>query len=133
MWEFTPYEFGSWAFGSDTKVRGAFTPLEYLGSQVNNGQANGTCWKGFDQLRWVRRVAHVVAHPCSFVMGTSSTLFNAGLLTLNGTNSDSVIVDAIQSVLGSLSANENDVALYPNSFANWTPQPNPVSTSCTTP
>ncbi|GFZ51352.1 Lysophospholipase [Saitozyma sp. JCM 24511] len=113
VWEFTPYEFGSWAFGSDTKVRGAFTPLEYLGSQVNNGQSNGTCWKGFDQL--------------SFVMGTSSTLFNAGLLTLNGTNSDSVIVDAIQSVLSSLSANENDVALYPNSFANWNPQPNPIS------
>jgi hypothetical protein len=70
--------------------------------------------------------------PRSFVMGTSSTLFNAGLLTLNGTNSDSVIVDAIQSVLSSLSANENDVALYPNSFANWTPQPNPVSAIHTT-
>jgi lysophospholipase len=50
VWEFTPWEFGSWAFGSVEKVRGAFTPLEYLGSSVNNGQANGTCYKGFDQL-----------------------------------------------------------------------------------
>jgi lysophospholipase len=50
VWEFTPYEFGSWAFGSNAKVRGAFTPLEYLGSEVDNGAANGTCYKGFDQL-----------------------------------------------------------------------------------
>lgn len=53
VWEFTPFEFGSWAFGADPKVLGAFTPLEYLGSHVNNGQANGTCYKGFDQLSFV--------------------------------------------------------------------------------
>lgn len=50
-WEFTPYEFGSWAFGSMTKVRGAFTPVEYLGTRMNNGQVNGSCYKGFDQMR----------------------------------------------------------------------------------
>jgi len=50
-WEFTPYEFGSWAFGSTTKVRGAFTPIEYLGTRMNNGQVNGSCYKGFDQMR----------------------------------------------------------------------------------
>jgi len=50
-WEFTPYEFGSWAFGSTTKVRGAFTPIEYLGTRLNNGQVNGSCYKGFDQMR----------------------------------------------------------------------------------
>jgi hypothetical protein len=50
-WEFTPYEFGSWAFGSVTKVRGAFTPVEYLGTRMNNGQVNGSCYKGFDQMR----------------------------------------------------------------------------------
>ena len=50
VWEFTPYEFGSWAVGSNTKTTGAFTPLEYLGSSLNNAQPNGTCYKGFDQL-----------------------------------------------------------------------------------
>ena len=49
IWEFTPYEFGSWAFGNNTKVIGAFTPIEWLGSELNNGQPNGTCYKGFDQ------------------------------------------------------------------------------------
>jgi lysophospholipase len=50
VYEMTPYEFGSWAFGSTRKVRGAFTPIEYLGSELNNGQLNGSCYKGFDQL-----------------------------------------------------------------------------------
>jgi lysophospholipase len=50
VYEMTPWEFGSWAFGSQRKVRGAFSPIEWLGSQVNNGQANGTCYKGFDQM-----------------------------------------------------------------------------------
>lgn len=50
VYELTPWEFGSWAFGSVTKVRGAFSPIEYLGSSLNNGQANGTCYKGFDQM-----------------------------------------------------------------------------------
>ena len=50
VWEFTPFEFGSWAFGSTTKVVGAFTPLEYLGSSIDDGKSNGTCYKGFDQL-----------------------------------------------------------------------------------
>lgn len=50
VWEFTPYEFGSWAFGSQYKSPGAFTPIEYLGTSVDDGSPNGTCWKGFDQL-----------------------------------------------------------------------------------
>jgi lysophospholipase len=50
IWEFTPYEFGSWAFGTNDKFRGAFTSLEYLGSSLQKGQPNGTCYKGFDQL-----------------------------------------------------------------------------------
>jgi hypothetical protein len=63
----------------------------------------------------------------SFVMGTSSTLFNAGLLALNNTNNTSILINAMNSVLGVIGENQNDIALYPNSFANWTAQPNPVS------
>ncbi len=60
-------------------------------------------------------------------MGTSSTLFNGAFLQLNSSSSDSLIVDAIEAVLGAIGQDQNDVALYPNSFANWNVQPNPVS------
>jgi lysophospholipase len=49
VWEMTPYEFGAWAFGADEKVRGGFSNMQYLGSDLNNGQPNGTCYNGFDQ------------------------------------------------------------------------------------
>ncbi|KAL1404839.1 hypothetical protein Q8F55_008449 [Vanrija albida] len=61
VWEFNPYEFGSWSL-SQGKNTGVFTPIEYLGSPVNGGQSNGTCYKGYDQL--------------AFAFGTSSNLFN---------------------------------------------------------
>ncbi|WVW80592.1 phospholipase B [Kwoniella bestiolae CBS 10118] len=112
VWEFTPFEFGSWAFGSEVKSIGAFTNLEYLGSELNNGQTNGTCWKGFDQL--------------SFVMGTSATLFNSALLQIN--NSDSgLVTDLIQGFLENLGEDQQDIARIPNSFANYNPGENPIS------
>ncbi|KAI9633403.1 lysophospholipase catalytic domain-containing protein [Dioszegia hungarica] len=113
VYEMTPYEFGSWAFGSQRKVRGAFTPIEYLGSSLNNGQLNGSCYKGFDQL--------------SFAAGTSSTLFSGALLTLTASNASSIIVDAIESILKDIGEQDNDVALFPNSFANWNPDTNPIA------
>lgn len=64
-------------------------------------------------------------------MGTSSTLFNAILLGLNSSNSDSIITDAIRDVLGGVGQDLNDVSQIPNSFANWNVQPNPVSASDT--
>ena len=93
-------------------MRGAFTPLEYLGTSLNNGQPNGTCYKGFDQL--------------SFIMGTSSTLFSAGLLQLNGTDADGFFVDALRDVLTRIGQDKNDVSQVPNMWANWDAQPNPV-------
>lgn len=112
--ELTPLEFGSWSWGNTTRTTGAFTPIEYLGSSLNNGQPNGTtCWKGFDQL--------------SFVMGTSSTLFNDIITTLDSANASGVIIDAISSIVSALGDTDNDVALYPNSFANYEPSTNPVS------
>lgn len=55
VWEFNPYEFGTW--------ESSFTPIEYLGSPVDDGKNNGTCYKGYDQV--------------SFIIGVSGTLFNA--------------------------------------------------------
>ena len=59
--------------------------------------------------------------------GTSSTLFSGALVTLSSANASSFIVDAIESILREIGDQDNDVALYPNSFANWNPDTNPVS------
>ncbi|ODN92068.1 phospholipase B [Cryptococcus wingfieldii CBS 7118] len=112
VYEFTPYEFGSWAFGSNYKSAGAFTSVEYLGTSLDNGAANGTCWKGFDQL--------------SFVMGTSATLFNSAWLALN--QSDTGLVgDLLQSILEDLGDSQVDVSRILNPFANYNTGENPVS------
>jgi lysophospholipase len=67
------------------------------------------------------------ADVSSFVAGTSSTLFSGALVTLSSANASSLIVDAIKSILEDIGDQDNDVALYPNSFANWNPDTNPVS------
>ncbi|WVQ72738.1 hypothetical protein IAR50_002298 [Cryptococcus sp. DSM 104548] len=112
VYELTPYEFGSWAFGSDYKSPGAFTPMQYLGTSLNNGTTTGTCWKGYDQL--------------SFAMGTSATLFNAAFLELNGTNTD-LFGDFLKDILQDLGNDELDVSRVPNPFASFNPDLNPVS------
>ncbi|KAN0106052.1 FabD/lysophospholipase-like protein [Hyaloscypha variabilis] len=58
VWEFTPYEFGTW----DPEVA-AFTPTAFLGTSVSNGiPSTNSCITNYDNL--------------GFVLGTSSTLFN---------------------------------------------------------
>jgi len=58
IWEFTPYEFGTW----DPEVA-AFTPTAFLGTSLSNGIPSTTsCTTNYDNL--------------GFVLGTSSTLFN---------------------------------------------------------
>ncbi|XAO27098.1 phospholipase B [Cryptococcus bacillisporus CA1280] len=111
VWEFTPYEFGSWAFGSQYKSPGAFTPIEYLGTSVNDGSPNGTCWKGFDQL--------------SFVMGTSATLFNGAFLELNGTDSG-LLTSLITAFLAELGEDQVDISRIPNTFSNYNSGENPI-------
>ncbi|EIW66264.1 hypothetical protein TREMEDRAFT_45759 [Tremella mesenterica DSM 1558] len=116
VYEFTPYEFGSWSWGNTSKTVGAFTSIEYLGSSLDNGQPNDTtCFKGFDQL--------------SFVMGTSSTLFNNAIIELDSANASSVVVDAATAISEALGDADNDVALYPNPFANWNASNNPNADS----
>ncbi len=71
MWEFTLGEFGTWTWGSDNRTMGAMTNIQYLGTNLSNGQPVDpkSCWQGYSNL--------------GFVAGTSSTLFNGGLLQLN--------------------------------------------------
>lgn len=63
MYEFNPYEMGSW----DPTTFG-FAPTAYLASNFSAGviPPGGKCVRGFDSL--------------SYVFGTSSSLFNAFLL-----------------------------------------------------
>lgn len=102
VFEFNPLEFGSWDVSP-----GAFAPIRYLGTNFTNGSvtSNAPCVRGFDQA--------------SFVMGTSSSLFNVVLMdNMTSTlNLSSIESGLINDVLDTLSADDNDIAPYrPNPF-----------------
>ncbi|KAF2140794.1 uncharacterized protein K452DRAFT_359788 [Aplosporella prunicola CBS 121167] len=71
IYEFTPYEFGSWDEGV-----AAFVKTEYLGSSLTNGKPtkNSSCITNYDNL--------------GYVFGTSSSLFNQICSPLTVNNSD---------------------------------------------
>lgn len=102
----TVFEFNPWEFGSFDPTTFAFSPLKYLGTNYTTGKPDGQCVTGFDSA--------------SFVMGTSSSLFNAILTTVNSTNStsflNSALQDAVSLVLSEWSETSTDIATYPNPF-----------------
>jgi lysophospholipase len=103
IYEFSPYEFGS--YGSDVA---AFVPIDILGTNLLNGvsaQDNSQCTYGFDNFGWV--------------VGTSSTLFNELFNMLITSDGDSVIKDALESILGDVSSDQNDVSVLPNPFRGY--------------
>lgn len=64
--------------------------------------------------------------PNSFVMGTSSSLFNTGLMMLDSFGLTGILRDFIESSLTILSDNEDDIADYsPNPFFGVNPDINP--------
>lgn len=68
----TVYEINPWELGTFDPTTFAFAPLEYLGSDFLDGKvsAEGKCVRGFDNV--------------GYIMGTSSSLFNQGLLQTQG-------------------------------------------------
>lgn len=99
VFEFTPYEIGSW----DPSLR-KFMNTKYLGSDVNDGIADGKCVNGFDNA--------------GFLMGTSSSLFNEIILKLSNLCYPTFLKTIINSVIldpvGKLNV---DIAHYePNPF-----------------
>ncbi|KAE8370632.1 lysophospholipase catalytic domain-containing protein [Aspergillus caelatus] len=104
----TVYEFNPWEFGSfDPSVYG-FAPLEYVGSNFENGELpkGESCVRGFDNA--------------GFVMGTSSSLFNQFILRLNGTDIPNFLKEAIADVLEHLGEKDEDIAVYaPNPFYKY--------------
>ncbi|KAM0723842.1 hypothetical protein Q7P37_000832 [Cladosporium fusiforme] len=69
----------------------------------------------------------------SFIMGTSSSLFNQGLLMINNTETSGAFQDALQSVfqstLEAIGRANNDIADYPNPFYGYNNDTNPNAES----
>lgn len=113
VFEFNPFELGSW----DPTLYG-FAPLAYIGSNFTGGRVDdkGNCVRGFDQL--------------GFVMGTSSSLFNMGLLTDIPDSVPSRIAESLQSFFEQLDENNNDIARYtPNPFKGYHTELSSIGTS----
>ncbi|KAI3406907.2 hypothetical protein KGF56_000199 [Candida oxycetoniae] len=100
--EFNAFEMGSW----DPSIY-QFTQIKYLGTQVRDGETNGSCIGGFDNA--------------GFIMGSSSTLFNAIIFQVNTTTIPKALKTIITSILQDVSKHEDDVAMYkPNPFYDTT-------------
>jgi len=117
----TVYEFNPWEMGSHDPTVYGFVPLQYLGTNFSAGSPidNDKCVTGFDSA--------------NFIMGTSSSLFNQGLLMLDNAESSGPFQDALQStlqsVLGSIGKDQNDIADYPNPFYHYHNDTNPNAKS----
>ncbi|KAI1772671.1 lysophospholipase catalytic domain-containing protein [Hypoxylon cercidicola] len=101
----TVYEFNPWEMGSYDPTVFGFAPIQYVGSNFSGGviPSDGHCVRGFDSY--------------SFVMGTSSSLFNSFLLqNLSNTSIPSVVVNALDAILEDIDRDDDDIAA-------WTPNP----------
>lgn len=104
----TVYEFSPWEFGSFDPTIYGFAPLEYLGSPFENGKLpqNASCVRGFDNA--------------GFVIGTSSSLFNQGLVRLNKADLPSAISSVVGRILEDIGEDNDDIAVYsPNPFHGY--------------
>jgi lysophospholipase len=103
-YEFSPWEMGSW----DPTLYG-FVPMEYVGSAFENGElpSNSSCIRGFDSA--------------SYIMGTSSSLFNQFILNLPQQEGVSgLLTGAIDRILTRIGRAEEDIADWtPNPFYGW--------------
>ena len=103
VYEFNPYEFGTW----DPTTFG-FAPIEFLGSNFSNGvlAPSESCVRGFDSA--------------SYIMGTSSSLFNQFLLQVNSTSLPKFAKSFIEDILTAIGQDNNDIADYsPNPFYGY--------------
>lgn len=111
VYEFNPFEFGSW----DPTTFG-FVPLEFLGSNFSGGVLahDDQCVRGFDNV--------------GYVMGTSSSLFNQLILNVNQTSIPRLAKDFVSYVLQDLGNSNNDIAQYqPNPFYGYNTETSLVS------
>ncbi|KAI9931040.1 hypothetical protein ASPWEDRAFT_178756 [Aspergillus wentii DTO 134E9] len=112
----TVFEFNPWEFGTFDPTIYGFAPLEYLGSRFIAGTlpSNETCVRGFDNA--------------GFVMGTSSTLFNQFLLSVNSTGLPSFLKNIFTDILGKIGSDNDDIAMYTaNPFYGWSNSTSPFA------
>ncbi|KAL7620644.1 Lysophospholipase 1 [Parahypoxylon ruwenzoriense] len=105
----TVFEFNPWEIGSFDPTVYGFAPTRYVGSNFSNGIVpnDGHCLRGFDAY--------------SYIMGTSSSLFNAFLLqNLSSPDVPDVVTEALRSLLTDIGNDNNDIAAWnPNPFLNY--------------
>ena len=137
IYEFNPYEFGSY-----DPTLAHFIPLEYVGSNLFNGRPlrPEDCVNRFDNvclpcfakkeslIDGSRLTDYRFLGFCAqfaFLIGTSSSLFNAIVQTTNSTLLDlsedqgfveEVISDLMTDMGSQLKDSEDDLAIYPNPF-----------------
>lgn len=103
-YEFTPYEFGSW----DSDVS-AFTPTEYLGTSLSNGQpTEESCVANYDNL--------------GYIFGTSSNLFNNVCLSVpKPSDSFSDLTQKLEEMVNRVHEvlTRDEYAVYPNPFYEY--------------
>lgn len=105
VFEFTPFELGSW----DPQLYG-MAPMKYMGSSYEYGKlVNDTCVAGLDNA--------------GFVMGTSSSMFNvvATKVVQGGGNVRLAMFNNLMNDLAlRLTSDDNDIASWsPNPFYKW--------------
>lgn len=111
LFEFNPFEMGSW----DASVYG-FIPTQYLGTNMTAGNVTTghRCVVGYDNA--------------GFVLGTSSTLFNAILIHAGEAQLPDIVKELIVDLLTDLSEDDDDIAKYsPNPFYGWNKNSNPAA------
>lgn len=107
----TVFTINPWELGSDDSALYAFAPLQYVGTNFTAGSPRSTdsCVTGYDNV--------------GFVFGTSSSLFNAILTTVNGTNTtgllSTALQNAIEGILGAIGQDNNDIADWVNPFFGY--------------
>ena len=107
-YEFNPFEMGTW----DPTTFG-FIPLQYVGTNFTNGKVvdDSRCVVGFDNA--------------GFVMGTSSSLFNQLITTLDLQDVPKALRGLVNTTLNRFDGDENDIADYtPNPFYKFDPTGN---------
>jgi lysophospholipase len=113
----TEYEFSPFEFGSHDAPLNAFINITHMGTRLTNGQPDNStaCVQGF-QVRLARPVlgycSRRLAQSFGFVIGTSSSLFNAIVATANSTlgQAESAILGGLtQRITGGLRDSRNDV------------------------
>lgn len=101
IFEITPYELGSW----DPSLN-SFVDLNYLGTSLDNGKPNGSCYTNYDNA--------------GFILGTLSSLFNQILIRVSSSSSlNWAVKKLLVLILSPFSENDVDIATYqPNPFYN---------------